>query len=116
MAGPKESELGDIGVTALEKCSCDNPQGIHGPDLFRQTALNVRMIISAEWRAIAGDPARKGVRAGYYEWGEGLGAWIARLSGPQLAEGLALGGPSALFQSWAQNRIRENRWKYHRIG
>jgi hypothetical protein len=82
MAGPKESELGGIGVTALEKCSCDNPQGIHGPDLFRQTALNVRMIISAEWRAVAGDPARKGVRAGYYECGEGLGAWIARLSGP----------------------------------
>jgi len=42
MAGPKESELGGIGVTALEMCSCDRPQGTRGPELFRQTALNVR--------------------------------------------------------------------------
>jgi hypothetical protein len=33
MAGPKESELGRMGVTALEKCSCDSPQGMHSPDL-----------------------------------------------------------------------------------
>jgi hypothetical protein len=54
------------------------------------------VIISAEWKATAGDSARKGVRAGYDEWGEGLGAW---LSGPHLAEDLALGGPYALFQA-----------------
>jgi len=42
MVGPKESESSGVGVIALEKCSCDSPQGMHGPDLFRQTALNVR--------------------------------------------------------------------------
>src|SRR6267143_2115980 len=72
-----------------------------------------RMIISAEWRATAGDSARKGVRAGHNEWGEGLAAWLSR---PHPAEGLPLGGPSALFQSWTQDRIRENRWKYRRTG
>lgn len=42
MAGPKESELGGIGVTALEMCSWDSLQGMRGPELFRQTTLNVR--------------------------------------------------------------------------
>jgi len=41
MAGPKESELGGIGVTALEMCSRDSPQAMRGPELFRQTALNM---------------------------------------------------------------------------
>src|SRR6267378_2268499 len=72
-----------------------------------------RMIISAEWRATAGDSARKGVRAGHNERAEGLGAW---LSGPHPAEGLPLGGPSALFRSGEQDRMRENRWKYRRTG
>ncbi len=31
MAGPKEAELGGIGVTAVEKCSCGSPQGMYSP-------------------------------------------------------------------------------------
>ena len=41
MAGPKESEFGGIGVTALEMCLCGSPHGMRGPELFRQTALNL---------------------------------------------------------------------------
>src|SRR6267142_5159741 len=36
--------------------------------------------------------------------------------GAHPSEDLPLGGPSALFQSWAQDWIRENRWKYRRTG
>ena len=86
------------------------------PRPFQANGAKCEEIISAERRATAGDSARKGVRAGYHEWGEGLGAWLAPLSGPHLAEDLPPGGPSAFFQSWAQDRIRENRWKYHRTG
>jgi hypothetical protein len=42
--------------------------------------------------------------------------WLACLSEPHLAEDMPLGDPSAYFQSWAQDRIRENRWKYRRTG